>query len=167
MTTQLTAIFDDRDGADLALMRLRRNGVEYSIAEMRAPERRAKSDMDQRRRRSGKTHPEHPHRPGVKSQRDHRHRQGQGIMILPYSKAPSDEGAVSACADWGRDILIKSFSLLKPPLSKGGGPQGRGDCYHASSLVTTPLPRCRSAPPLTQGRLSIWCLQLCRRRVGF
>ncbi len=45
MTTQLTAIFDDRDGADLALMRLRRNGIEYSIAEMRAPDRRAKSDM--------------------------------------------------------------------------------------------------------------------------
>ena len=45
MTTQLTAVFDDRDGADLALMRLRRNGIEYSIAEMRAPDRRTKSDM--------------------------------------------------------------------------------------------------------------------------
>lgn len=45
MTTQLTAVFDDRDGADLALMRLRRNGIEYSIAELRAPERRAGSDM--------------------------------------------------------------------------------------------------------------------------
>ena len=45
MTTQLTAVFDDRDGADLALMRLRRNGIDYSIAELRAPDRRAKSDM--------------------------------------------------------------------------------------------------------------------------
>ncbi len=45
MTTQLTAVFDDRDGADLALMRLRRNGIEYSIAELKAPERGAKSDM--------------------------------------------------------------------------------------------------------------------------
>ena len=45
MTTQITAVFDDRDGADLALMRLRRNGIEYSIAEMRAPDRKAKSDM--------------------------------------------------------------------------------------------------------------------------
>ena len=45
MTTQLTAVFDDRDGADLALMRLRRNGIEYSITEMRAPDRKAKSDM--------------------------------------------------------------------------------------------------------------------------
>ena len=45
MTTQLTAVFDDRDGADLALMRLRRNGIEYSIAEMRAPDRKAKSEM--------------------------------------------------------------------------------------------------------------------------
>ena len=45
MTTQLTAVFDDRDGADLALMRLRRNGIEYSIAEMRAPDRKTKSDM--------------------------------------------------------------------------------------------------------------------------
>lgn len=39
MTTQLKAVFDDRDGADLALMRLRRNGVEYSIADLRAPDR--------------------------------------------------------------------------------------------------------------------------------
>lgn len=45
MTTQLTAVFDDRDGADLALMRLRRNGIEYSVAELRAPERRAQSEM--------------------------------------------------------------------------------------------------------------------------
>ena len=45
MTTQMTAIFDDRDGADLALMRLRRNGIEYSVAELRAPDRKAKSDM--------------------------------------------------------------------------------------------------------------------------
>ncbi len=45
MTTQLTAVFDDRDGADLALMRLRRNGIEYSIEEMRAPDRKVKSDM--------------------------------------------------------------------------------------------------------------------------
>ncbi len=45
MTTQLTAVFDDRDGADLALMRLRRNGIEYSIAELRAPERKAQGDM--------------------------------------------------------------------------------------------------------------------------
>ena len=45
MTTQITAVFDDRDGAVLALMRLRRNGIEYSIAEMRAPDRKAKSDM--------------------------------------------------------------------------------------------------------------------------
>lgn len=45
MTTQLTAVFDDRDGADLALMRLRRNGIEYSVAELRAPDRSAKSDM--------------------------------------------------------------------------------------------------------------------------
>ena len=45
MTTQITAVFDDREGADLALMRLRRNGIEYAITEMRAPDRRAKSDM--------------------------------------------------------------------------------------------------------------------------
>ncbi len=45
MTTQLTAVFDDRDGVDLALMRLKRNGIEYSIAELRAPDRRAASDM--------------------------------------------------------------------------------------------------------------------------
>ena len=45
MTTQMTAVFDDRDGADLALMRLRRNGIEYSIAELKAPERKVKSDM--------------------------------------------------------------------------------------------------------------------------
>lgn len=45
LTTQMTAIFDDRDGADLALMRLRRNGIEYSVAELRAPDRKAKSDM--------------------------------------------------------------------------------------------------------------------------
>lgn len=45
MTTQLTAVFDDRDGADLALMRLRRNGIEYAVASLRAPERRAESDM--------------------------------------------------------------------------------------------------------------------------
>ena len=45
MTTQMTAVFDDRDGADLALMRLRRNGIEYSIAEIKAPDRKAKSDM--------------------------------------------------------------------------------------------------------------------------
>ena len=45
MTTQLTAVFDDRDGADLALMRLRRNGIEYSIAELRAPDRRSGADM--------------------------------------------------------------------------------------------------------------------------
>ena len=38
MTTQLTAVFDDREGADLALMRLRRNGIDYSIAELKAPE---------------------------------------------------------------------------------------------------------------------------------
>lgn len=45
MTTQITAVFDDRDGADLALMRLRRNGIDYSVAELRAPERKAQSDM--------------------------------------------------------------------------------------------------------------------------
>lgn len=45
MTTQMTALFDDRDGADLALMRLRRNGIEYSIEELKAPERKVKSDM--------------------------------------------------------------------------------------------------------------------------
>ena len=45
MTTQLTAVFEDRDGADLALMRLRRNGIEYSITEMRVPDRRRPSDM--------------------------------------------------------------------------------------------------------------------------
>ena len=45
MTTQMTAVFDDRDGADLALMRLRRNGIEYSIAEIKAPDRKVKSDM--------------------------------------------------------------------------------------------------------------------------
>ena len=45
MTTQITAVFDERDGADLALMRLRRNGIDYSIAELRAPERRPPSDM--------------------------------------------------------------------------------------------------------------------------
>lgn len=45
MTTQLTAVFDDRDGADLALMRLRRNGIEYSVADLRAPDRHRQSDM--------------------------------------------------------------------------------------------------------------------------
>ncbi len=45
MTTQITAVFDDRDGADLALMRLRRNGIEYSVEELRAPDRRVPSDM--------------------------------------------------------------------------------------------------------------------------
>ena len=45
MTTQLTAVFDDRDGADLALMRLRRNGVEFSVADLRAPDRKPESDM--------------------------------------------------------------------------------------------------------------------------
>lgn len=45
MTTQLTAVFDDRDGADLALMRLRRNGIEYSVTEMRAPDRKRESEM--------------------------------------------------------------------------------------------------------------------------
>ncbi len=45
MTTQITAVFDDRDGADLALMRLRRNGIEFSVADMRAPDRRARGDM--------------------------------------------------------------------------------------------------------------------------
>ena len=39
MTTQLKAIFEDRDGADLALLRLRRNGVDYSIAGLKTPER--------------------------------------------------------------------------------------------------------------------------------
>ncbi len=39
MTTQLTAVFDDREGADLALMRLRRNGIDYSVAELKTPER--------------------------------------------------------------------------------------------------------------------------------
>lgn len=37
MTTQLTAVFDDRDGADLALLRLRRNNIDYSVAELKAP----------------------------------------------------------------------------------------------------------------------------------
>ncbi len=45
MTTQITAVFDDRDGADLALMRLRRNGIDYSIAELRAPDRKAPNEM--------------------------------------------------------------------------------------------------------------------------
>ena len=45
MTTQLTAVFDDRDGADLALMRLRRNGIEYSVTDIRAPDRKRASDM--------------------------------------------------------------------------------------------------------------------------
>ncbi len=45
MTTQLTAVFEDRDGADLALMRLRRNGIEYSVADLRAPDKKRKSDM--------------------------------------------------------------------------------------------------------------------------
>ena len=45
MTTQITAVFDDRDGADLALMRLRRNGIEFSIAEMKAPDRKVRGDM--------------------------------------------------------------------------------------------------------------------------
>ena len=39
MTTQLTAVFDDRDGADLALLRLRRNGIDYSVAELKSPGR--------------------------------------------------------------------------------------------------------------------------------
>ena len=45
MTTQITAVFDDRDGADLALMRLRRNGVEFSVQDLRAPDRKARGDM--------------------------------------------------------------------------------------------------------------------------
>ena len=45
MTNQLTASFDDREGADLALMRLRRSGIAFSVAELRAPERRRQSDM--------------------------------------------------------------------------------------------------------------------------
>lgn len=45
MTTQLTAVFDDRDGADLALMRLRRNGIDFSVAELKAPEKGVSSDM--------------------------------------------------------------------------------------------------------------------------
>ena len=45
MTTQLTAVFDDRDGADLALMRLRRNGIEYSVTDLRAPARGRQSEM--------------------------------------------------------------------------------------------------------------------------
>ncbi len=45
MTTQLTAVFDDRDGADLALMRLRRNGIAFSVADISAPDRRRQSDM--------------------------------------------------------------------------------------------------------------------------
>lgn len=39
MTTQLTAVFDNREGADLALLRLRRNKIDYSVAELKAPER--------------------------------------------------------------------------------------------------------------------------------
>ncbi len=39
MTTQLSAVFDDREGADLALLRLRRNNIDYSVAELKAPER--------------------------------------------------------------------------------------------------------------------------------
>ncbi len=45
MTTQITVLFDDRDGADLALMRLRRNGIDYSIAELKAPDRKVQGDM--------------------------------------------------------------------------------------------------------------------------
>ena len=45
LTTQLTAVFDDRDGADLALMRLRRNGIEYSVAELRAPDRKQSPEL--------------------------------------------------------------------------------------------------------------------------
>ena len=45
MTTQLTAVFDDRDGADLALMRLRRNGIDYSVAELKAPEKAAAGSL--------------------------------------------------------------------------------------------------------------------------
>lgn len=45
MTTQLSAVFDDREGADLALMRLRRNGIEYSVADIRAPAKQRPSDM--------------------------------------------------------------------------------------------------------------------------
>lgn len=41
MTTQLSAVFDDREGADLALLRLRRNNIDYSVAELKAPERAA------------------------------------------------------------------------------------------------------------------------------
>ena len=45
LTMQMTAVFDDREGADLALMRLRRHGIEFSVAELRAPDRRVRSDM--------------------------------------------------------------------------------------------------------------------------
>lgn len=39
MTTQLSAVFNSREDADLALMRLRRNKIDYSVAELKAPER--------------------------------------------------------------------------------------------------------------------------------
>jgi hypothetical protein len=45
LTTQITAVFHDRDGADLALMRLRRNGISYSIGQLTVPERQAQSAM--------------------------------------------------------------------------------------------------------------------------
>ena len=45
MTTQLTAVFDDRDGADLALMRLRRNGIEFELKDLRAPDKKPENDM--------------------------------------------------------------------------------------------------------------------------
>jgi len=45
LTTQLTAVFDDRDGADLALLRLRRNGIDYSVAELKAPEKEPKGAL--------------------------------------------------------------------------------------------------------------------------
>lgn len=45
MTTRLTAVFDDRDGADLALLRLRRNNIDFSIAELKAPRREAESSV--------------------------------------------------------------------------------------------------------------------------
>lgn len=45
LTTQLSAVFDDRDGADLALLRLRRNGIDYSVAELKAPEKKVQGSL--------------------------------------------------------------------------------------------------------------------------
>ena len=45
MKIQLTARFDSRDWEDLALMRLRRNGIEFSMAKVTVPRERQAAEL--------------------------------------------------------------------------------------------------------------------------